>query len=165
MPENPTEKIHLLLKRGFRYALSLTHDRAQAEDVLQDAWVSVLRANGPREQAYLFSAIRSRFFDQVRRARLVPIESLDAGNGHAEPSTAPTDEFIFADAHMIEQALGTLRPVEREVLLLFDVEGYTAREIAVLTGCPRNTVLSLVRRSREKLKKHLLSKHGKTGYG
>ena len=76
----------------------------------------------PREQAYLFSAIRSHFFDQVRRARLVPIESLDAGDGHAEPSTARTDELIFADAQMIEQALTTLRPVEREVLLLFDVD-------------------------------------------
>jgi RNA polymerase sigma factor (sigma-70 family) len=47
--------------------------------------------------------------------------------------------------------LGLLRPVEREALYLHHVEGYTAQEIAELTGTPRNTILSLLNRGLRKL--------------
>jgi len=45
--------------------------------------------------------------------------------------------------------------MEREALLLADVEGYTAQEIAELTGHPRGTILSLIHRSRGKLRRQL----------
>jgi len=45
-----------------------------------------------------------------------------------------------------------LRETEREVLFLSVVEGYTADEIAKLTGSTRGTVLSLIHRSRLKLR-------------
>ncbi|MBI3777250.1 MAG: hypothetical protein HY273_17190 [Gammaproteobacteria bacterium] len=35
-----------LLQHGYRYALSLTHHKTRAEDLLQDAWVAVLQARG-----------------------------------------------------------------------------------------------------------------------
>lgn len=165
MPKNASEMTETLLIRGYRYALSLTHEPAQAEDLLQDAWVSVLRAGGPQKRAYLFSAIRSRFLDQQRRAQLVVIESLDEDNAHEVPSTEGKDELIFAETQMLEKALAILRPVEREVLLLFEVEGYTAQEISTLTGQARGTVLSLIHRSRKKLKTHLLSQAERQGHG
>ncbi len=162
-PETP-EAAEALLIRGYRYAFSLTHDPAQAEDLLQDAWVAVLRAGGPQNRAYLFSAIRSRFLDQKRRAQLVVITTLNENDLQETQSTERTDEMIFADTEMLEKALAILRPVEREALLLSELEGYTAQEIADLTGNPRGTVLSLIHRSRQKLKKHLLSQAEKEGY-
>ena len=47
--------------------------------------------------------------------------------------------------------LAKLRDIEREALFLHIVEGYSANEIATLTGRPRGTVLSLIHRSRKKL--------------
>lgn len=35
-----------LVQRGFRFALSLTHDRTRADDLLREAWLAVLRAGG-----------------------------------------------------------------------------------------------------------------------
>ncbi len=156
MPEKKQEETKTLLRHGFRYALSLTHEITEAEDLLQDAWVAVLRAGGPQKRAYLFSAIRSRFLDQRRRAQLVVIESLEDNNLHPGQETQPSNEMIFADTEMLDKALSILRPVEREALLLSEIEGYTAQEIANLTGQPRGTVLSLIYRSRHKLKKHLI---------
>ncbi len=66
----------MLLIRGYRYGLSLTHDPDQAEDLLQDAWVSVLKARGPREIGYLFASIRSRFVDRYRRKSIELVEPL-----------------------------------------------------------------------------------------
>ncbi len=146
-----------LLLRGFRYAYSLTHDTARAEDLLQDGWVSLLSAGGPRRRRYLFSAIRSRFIDGCRRERLLVFESLDEeGENHVDniPDPHATDLFNCDDSGL-QQALTTLRPMEREALLLADIEGYTAQEIADLTGHPRGTILSLIHRSRGKLRRQL----------
>lgn len=155
MRSPPEEDLRELLQRGFRYALSLTHDRSRADDLLQEAWVAVLRARGPRRRGYLFSAIRSRFIDHCRRERLVIFETLTDANalGTEDCSSRVEDEAqIRADCAMLDRALARLRPTEREVLLLGDVEGYTAQEIAELTGRPRGTVLSLIHRTRRKLR-------------
>ncbi len=164
MPEERQEKTKTLLRHGFRYALSLTHETTQAEDLLQDAWVAVLRAGGPQKRAYLFSAIRSRFLDQRRRAQLVVIESLEDNSPYLGQEIQPSNEMIFANTEMLDKALGILRPVEREALLLSEIEGYTTQEIAKLTGQARGTVLSLIYRSRQKLKKHLLLQAGKENH-
>ncbi|MCU7905863.1 MAG: RNA polymerase sigma factor [Candidatus Thiodiazotropha sp. (ex Epidulcina cf. delphinae)] len=149
-----SDEMRELLRRGYRYAFSLTHDKMHAEDLLQDAWVSILKTGGVLRRAYLFSAIRSRFLDNCRRAQLVVFESLDEKIEAGQRYT-PADDVVLANVQMLERALNVLRPVEREVLLLSDLEGYTAQEVSELTGHPRGTVLSLIHRSRLRLKRYL----------
>ncbi|MBX2798374.1 MAG: RNA polymerase sigma factor [Myxococcales bacterium] len=136
-----------LLHRGFRYAMALTADDSQAEDLLQDAWTSVLAAEGRRDAPYLFRAIRSRWIDAHRRRKGVVLEilpeSLAAGGDHGAR---------VADHDALHKALATVRPEEREALYLCVVEGHTAAEAAEITGRPRNTVLSLMHRGRAKLR-------------
>ena len=147
-----------LLQRGYRFAFSLSHDAARAEDLLQEAWVSVLRAKGPHTVGYLFATIRSRFVDQYRRELIAPTESLDA-----QPHLAAEAEATFwsepcqsVPVHAaLHRAMGLLRPEERTVLVLSAVEGYTAREIGELLDAPRGTVLSLMHRTRVKLRRWL----------
>jgi DNA-directed RNA polymerase specialized sigma24 family protein len=67
------DAIATLADRGFRYALALTGDHDRAADVLQDAWLAMLRAGGQIGPGYLFAAIRSRICDQARRPRLIVI--------------------------------------------------------------------------------------------
>lgn len=145
-----------LLRQGYRFALSLTHDPSRAEDLLQDAWVSVLKAKGPRTAPYLITAVRTRFVDQHRRALIAPTESLDARPHLArevedELWSDPCD--AVAMKMTLHRALGLLRPEERAVLLLSAVEGYTAREIGELLDAPRGTVLSLMHRTRAKIRR------------
>ena len=150
---SPPDNLRELLQRGFRYALSLTHDTSRAEDLLQEGWVSLLQARGPHQRGYLFAAIRSRFIDGCRRERLVIFETLtDANAVGMDGDSLHVEDEVSADQAMLDRALARLRPTEREVLLLGDVEGYTAQEIADLTGRPRGTVLSLIHRTRRKLR-------------
>jgi len=146
------DELETLLVRGYRYGLSLTHDPDRAEDLLQDAWVSVLKARGPREIGYLFAAIRSRFVDQTRRKRIELVEALPPEEleriADDERSWQPEISLGSKD---LEAALAKLRPEEREILFLQAVEGFTAKEIGELTGRPRGTVLSLLHRTRKKL--------------
>ena len=147
----PTEiELEEFLHRGYRYALSLTHDESRAEDLLQDAFVSILRRGSRCSAAYLFTTLRNRFIDLYRRERLVVMQPLEETGDEAMLALDADDAWV--DPERLDQALATLRPQEREAIYLAAVEDYTAREIADLTGRPRGTVLSLIHRARAKLR-------------
>lgn len=141
-----------LLQRGFRYALSLTQNAHDAEDLVHAAWLKLARRyREVSSRALLFVAIRNAYIDHARQRNRREMVSLDE---IAEELPAPSlDLAAPADLAILLQ---TLRPVEREALFLHHVEGYTADEIARFTGSPRNTVLSLLSRAMKKL--HVLQK-------
>ncbi len=141
-----------LARRGYRFALALTHDAHRAEDLLQEAWLAVLAARGPLRIEYLLVSIRSRFLDQCRRARLAEFEPfVDDEPRTTSESEEWSDALEWSDQRLGE-ALGRLRAEERAALYLSAVEGRSAQQIAGLFGWPRSTVLSLVQRARRKLR-------------
>lgn len=152
MTDTEIQPAEELLESAYRYALSLTRHQQQAEDVLQDAWLAVLKANGPQNKAYLFSAIRSRFLNANKREQLVPFVSIEQAS---EIEGAETDLDDYCDHVLLNFALAQLRTIEREALFLMVVEGFSAQEVADFTNQPRGTVLSLVHRAKTKLKNML----------
>ena len=141
---------------AYRYALALTHDEWLAHDLLGDACLSVLRADGPLDNAYLLKAVRSRFIDHCRRegGGRPRVESL---NDEAGPPARPMrDGHDDTDAATtLDRALASLRSEEREVLFLHAVAGLTAREIAAISDQSRSTVLSLLQRGRNKVRQRM----------
>ncbi|VAW83966.1 hypothetical protein MNBD_GAMMA16-1784 [hydrothermal vent metagenome] len=152
------ELLTTLLQQGYRYALSLTHHATKAEDLLQDAWIAVIQANGPHEKGYLFSAIRSRFYNLHKRKQLVPMVALESiqESVHEQHDPATSIQYGFEDPRL-ESALAQLRGIEREVLYLSAVEGYTAQEITAITGQARGTVLSMLSRTKNKIQRHFIA--------
>jgi RNA polymerase sigma-70 factor (ECF subfamily) len=140
-----------LLRRGYAYALALTHDPAAAEDVLQDAWIKILAADGPRDRPYLMRVIRSVFIDRYRRARV----RLEVVLDDARAESIDVEPLPILERGLLAAALGTLRDDEREALYLQAVEGFTAQEIADETGRPRGTILALIFRAKRKLREQL----------
>ena len=153
MIEDVPEDLDELLDRGFRFALSLTRDRADAEDLIQDAVTSMLTKEASWHPSYLFATIRNRFIDGYRRTQNVKFVSLESEMesvfaNASQPLDTP-DTFESARLH---GALGALRTDESEALFLAVVEGFTAEEIAQITQRPRGTVLSLIFRAKRKLR-------------
>jgi RNA polymerase sigma-70 factor (ECF subfamily) len=146
-----------LLQRGYRYALSLTHEPDEAEDLVQDAALSISRRGGPWTMPFLVTIIRNRFIDLYRRKKRVPFESLD----EQTYDTYEDDSLPEPVEHdRMEAILGGLKAAEREILYLSAVEEYTTAEIAEMTGRPRGTVLSLLHRTKLKLRKRLSHETG-----
>ncbi|MGF1634858.1 MAG: RNA polymerase sigma factor [Phycisphaerae bacterium] len=154
MPEDAAE----LLQRAYRYALALTHDPDAAEEVVQDAFVSVSRRGGPWNAGYLFTAVRNRYIDVYRRRQKLPMMALEDFDAAAAPAGGMADDEL-------EQALARLRSEEREALMLNVVEGYSASEIGEMTGKPRGTVLSLIHRAKIKLREILPEEARPAGLG
>ncbi|MCH9655340.1 MAG: RNA polymerase sigma factor [Planctomycetes bacterium] len=138
-----------LIHSGFRYAISLTHNRHDAEDLIQQACLKVLRSRGSLVgKSYLFTAVRNLFYDGLRKDHSHSTTGINADSIRDESASHihAVDQKID-----IELILGCLRPEEREVLFLNCVEGYTADEIGTLTEVPRGTVLSLLSRAKKRL--------------
>ncbi len=144
-----------LLQSGYRYGLSLTHREADAEDLVQEAWMRLLRRHGSSPTpSLLFTAIRNLYIDWYRRSKLVVFEPFDEEeHGNLASTLVPT--IVEVDSDEMDRALALIRPEEREAIYLNAVEGFSAREISALMDIPRNTVLSLLHRGKKKLAAHL----------
>ena len=149
MPELLSLSAEELLQSGFQYAYALTHHHHDAEDLVQTAWLKLHQRYGTvTTKALFFTTIRNLYIDQYRRHQRVRFVTLTDEHEPFSVSDKTTREETKV---AIEQMLGKLRDIEREALFLHIVEGYSANEIATLTGRPRGTVLSLIHRSRKKL--------------
>ena len=149
MPASPSLNAEELLQSGFQYAYALTHHYHDAEDLVQTAWLKSHQRYGKvTTKALFFTIIRNLYIDQYRRRQRIRFVALTGEHEHfSAPGGADRENARIA----MDQMLAKLRDIEREALFLHVVEGYSANEIAAMTGRPRGTVLSLIHRSRKKL--------------
>lgn len=159
-PDEEPDALDELLQSAYRYALSLAHDPAAAEDLVQEACIAVLSTGASWGKPYLFTTIRNRFIDHYRRSQRVLFVTLDGGDDLADDHDRADGLPDVLQWGAIDRALGVLRVEERETLYLAIVEGYTAQEIADFTGRPRGTVLSLLHRTKRKLREILRQEPG-----
>jgi RNA polymerase sigma-70 factor, ECF subfamily len=129
------------LKAVHAAALAITGEGADAEDVVQDAFVIALERLDDCQPAekfrpWLLTIARNRALDLLRRNKVRRYEPLDSTDeprdlGGSAAATSPLKHAELADtrAHL-EAAIATLTPVRREVLLLYDLEGWSHAEIA-----------------------------------
>jgi RNA polymerase sigma factor (sigma-70 family) len=148
------------------FARWLIRNRADAEDVVQEACIRAFRAidrfSGSNGRAWLLTIVRNTAFTWLKEKRaeaLVSIDQLNEGERLAvdigirqEGSISPEAEMIAAaDAEELERKVAALPTEFREVLVLRDMQGLDYREIARITGAPIGTVMSRLARARQKL--------------
>ena len=139
-----------LLQAGYRYAYSLVHDSQRAEDLVQDAWIKIMKNQGKvTSKSLLYTSIKHLFIDEYRKSKTLP----DEGQIEIEDIQSPIHfpEIGFSQ-NEINQALDVLKSNEREMLFLHVYEGYRIDEIASSTNNPRGTILSTIHRAKNKLK-------------
>ena len=153
----------------FAVVLRVQRDRATAEDLLQEIYVSVWKAasgfDAARSQplTWLTSIARNRAIDSLRRQQAQPqIESaspLDDDDGpelvdtHADPSPGPLELLNRAsDARQLSQCMEHLSPPQRQSLALAFFDGLSHAEVAEQLREPLGTVKSWVRRALSTLK-------------
>lgn len=136
-----------------RYALSLTHHGADADDLVQHtllkAWEHRRQfAPGSSLSAWLFAILRNGFFNGRRKYRL---EVADPDGTHAAALASAAEQEHRASLRDLQGALDRLDPAQREALLLVAVEGLSYEAAADVIGCPAGTVKSRVSRARDRL--------------
>ena len=140
-----------------RIARHLAVDRWGAEDLVQETYLRAFAAfdrhRDESTRAWLavicLNAARSRARSDRRRVREVPDAEAEPPPASPDPVAETALAGIERDA--IDRALRQLPEEQRICILLMDVAGYSASEVAVIRGCGRGTVLSRVYRGRQKL--------------
>lgn len=146
------------LDAAFNYARWLTRNDAEAEDVVQDAFVRAMRffssLRDDDARAWLFTIVRNTWYSRVsRRANVAEATPSDRAQDE-RPDLALDPEERLMQQHtvaLVRAALEQLPADFREVIVLREFEGLTYKEIAAVVRVPIGTVMSRLSRGRERL--------------
>jgi RNA polymerase sigma-70 factor (ECF subfamily) len=140
-----------------RIARQLAGDAWDADDLVQETYLRAYakfdQHRGDSTRAWLAAICVNTARSQARSRRRRPDEVLGE---LPEPVVAVPDDvaaqaIAAVDRQDIARALAQLPEEQRICILLMDVAGYTASEVARIRGCGRGTVLSRVHRGRRRL--------------
>jgi len=154
-------------------ALRLTHNAADAEDLVQETYLKAYRAYGGFEEgtnlrAWLYRILTNTFINNYRSKKRRPDETdIDeiedlylyrrlGGREAAAAGRSAEEELLdwFTDAE-VKEAVEALPEQFRMAVLLSDVEGFSYKEIAEILDIPIGTVMSRLHRGRKALQRQL----------
>ena len=138
----------------------LIRREAEAQDVVQEAILRAYRFfggfRGGDPRAWLLTIVRNTCYTWLANARgAYEAEEFDEAL-HAVPEETPESLAIAgAERERLARALEGLPRRSREVLVLRELEGFSYKEIAEITGIPIGTVMSSLSRARDRLQRAL----------
>ena len=139
--------------RGFLFALCCGNE-SESDDLAQDALVKAyLSSAGYQEKgrfrSWLFKIAYNTFLNH--KASLRTTENIDEARALASRNNA---DNCF-EHQSLYLALSTLPPKERSAITLYYLNGYSIKEIAMITDTSEDAVKKQLSRGRDKLKKEL----------
>ncbi len=162
----------------YNFALKMTGNRDDADDLLQDTYLKAYRfldkyEKGTNPKAWLFRIMKNSYINKYRKESKEPDkvdydEIKDFYNIIRAESTDPNDlgEKLFGNLldDDVTKALESLPEDFRTVVILCDIEGLTYEEIADLVEVPIGTVRSRLHRGRKMLRARLFDYAKQRGY-
>lgn len=172
-------QFNALMERSYRKVYSLAYrlsgNKSDAEDLTQEAFFRAFRGfkdyEGHRSfENWIFRIVTRLFLDLVRsRKRRIQTVSYDApvrtDGGEegfslevADRSTGPEERLLSESVSQeLEDSLMKLKPEQRLLVMLADVDGLPYQEIADIAGVPVGTVRSRLHRAHKQLRCYLES--------
>jgi RNA polymerase sigma-70 factor (ECF subfamily) len=157
----------------FSYALMLTRNRTEAEDLVQETYVRAIQAidrlrENSNLKSWLFTILRNIWLNQLRKRKSTPqLVNMDGDGNTADGLLGHTrDSYDILvsneDTERVRSAIQSLPIDFREIILLREFEELSYHEIATVLGCPAGTVMSRLGRARARLRTLLANTAGPT---
>lgn len=154
----------------YRFSLKMCRQQEDAEDVLQDSMLTLARTvqdfrGASSFSTWLYSITRSFCIKKRRKSKFAPEreESLDGllqqdRNQIRSTSPGPHEQVESAEVwQLVHHGIQKLEPDYREILVLRDIEGLPATEVAEIVGISVSAVKSRLHRARSQLRDQLTS--------
>lgn len=162
----------------YNFAIRLTTDPTEAEDLVQDTIVKAYRfftsyEKGTNAKAWLFRILKNSYINNYRKKSKQPhqvdydeVSSFYETVRSEQSDTTDMEDIMYRDMldDQVTKALERLPEDFRTVVLLCDVEGFTYEEIANMLDVPIGTIRSRLHRGRNLLRAELNDYADKKGY-
>ena len=135
--------------RRLGVAEAATDEASQEVFMVAARKLELIEPGGERQYLY---GIAVRVAANARRARAARREQADEGALDQQPSPVPNSEALLEEKQarlLLDQVLDALPQDLRTVFVLFEIEGFSLRELGELLHIPLGTVSSRLRRARE----------------
>ena len=142
------------------FARLLAGSRAEADDLVQEALLRMLRAPGgfrpganPEAElrAWAFAVVRNTFYETHRRRRREAARVAAAATAQPPEEGRPPPQEHEAGTQDLARALAALPPLLREALILVGARGLSYEEAAKVCNVPVGTMKARVSRGRTRL--------------
>ncbi|HEY3123191.1 MAG TPA: RNA polymerase sigma factor [Thermoanaerobaculia bacterium] len=151
-------------------AANLLGNLADAEDAVQDCFLKVYRGAASfrgtsRLSTWIYRVLVNSCYDMLRKRRRYPLEARAEGEtlvSSREPVTPASDYPLRLS---LEACVKDLEPRRRAAFLLFEVEGFTHREVGDILGVPEGTSKTLLFEARRELQRRLWKRGVVPGVG
>jgi len=157
-----------LAPRVLRLAYRLLQDRAEAEDVTQEAMLRLWQIapkwepGGAQPSTWLHRVAVNLATDRLRRRRGVALDSIAEPD---DPAPAVVEDLITADRQRaLDDALAMLPDRQRVAVVLRHLEGLTNPDIAATMGIGVEAVESLTARGKRRLTELLSGRRDELGF-
>jgi RNA polymerase sigma-70 factor (ECF subfamily) len=157
--------------RVFRILLRMLGDRAEAEDLAQEVFISIFKAiesfrGDSQLSTWVYRVASNHCRNRLkylarRRQKLMDDfdeEHVAAAQGAFSPDREGTPDRLLEARQtesLLEEGLSRLDDEQRELVVLREVEHLSYEEIMAITGLPEGTVKSRLHRARSALREHL----------
>jgi len=141
----------------YRVARHVSVDSHSAEDLVQETYLRAFAAfstyRGGSAKAWLVTICLNlaRSAGRRRSRRVAETALTGAPEPEAGGVSVPEEAFANIDRDSVSRALARVPEEQRLAIVLMDLAGHTASEVAEMLGRPRNTVLSWAHRGRRRL--------------
>ena len=152
----------------YRFSMKMCRHTEDAEDVLQDSMMTLARSfrdfrGASSLSTWLFTIARSFCIKKRRKSKFAPereesleqLAALELGRIQS-PSPDPAQQAESAEIwRQVHAGIQRIEPAYRESLVLRDIEGLSAKEVAEVVGISVPAVKSRLHRARGQLRQHL----------
>jgi RNA polymerase sigma-70 factor, ECF subfamily len=152
----------------FTIALRMLGQRSEAEEAMQEVYISVFRKidsfrHDSAFRTWLYRIVMRECLDRLRHRRrhaemvLGDAQAVDQAGALTSAYTGDPGILRAELRRRVQRALGLIHPELRSAFILRDIEGLTYTEIGEVLGCPIGTVSSRLGRARKQLAVQLTS--------
>ena len=137
----------------FGYAIKFLRDREDAKDIVQDVfeklWMNRNTVECAKAKSWMFTTAHNAMINfSNRKGRLQLTDEIGKYDKGIKPQT-------FESHQLVERAVSILPPIQKSVILLRDLEGYSYKEIGDILELSDSQVKVYLFRGRKKIKKQL----------
>jgi RNA polymerase sigma factor (sigma-70 family) len=138
----------------YGYAMRFLRNTEDAEDILQDVfeklWLNRKKVEVEKAKSWMFTTAHNAMLNLINRKSRVQLP----GDENL-PESSRKDVNKFESNQVVDRAVNILPPIQKSIILLRDLEGYTYEEIGDMLSLSSSQVKVYLFRARNKIKKQL----------